>query len=344
MKPDATPDPAAPPEFEETMPWPFRVVSLVTSGYFVLVGLIAGIVWNPLAFGLLLLAAGGAANRWGNYHVRGSAGRLDLQVRIGRLPVWWASIQYSTIQESEVCPAPLIVNPFRTVRFGRPLWMGRAVKLQLTRPPLSTPRPADVVYVGTAKPEELVAFLRTRIAPAQERPAVRAVRMHYAHREFCPICLPFGVGTIALVLLLMLVRSASPFPNELINILLGIGVWAFGTATLCTSYLQVRHDHTDLVVSYGPLPFVRARLPYRQMVSAERDWLDFFRIVWGALPGKPRCFVGRGGEAVRVTLSVRRADLGHSREVVIGTNDAEGLVRFLKARIAGWAADGPDKD
>lgn len=165
-------------------------------------------------------------------------------------------------------------------------------------------------------------------------PPLAAAPRRYEHCEFCPVGVPFWVATAICGLFLLLRQGASGFPNELISILLGIGVWAFGTAALSTSYLQFRDDFTDLLVSYGPLPFAHARLPYRSIESVEESWLDFFRVVWGALPGQPRCFVGRGGDAVRVTLSKRRADLGHSREVVIGTNAAEALLAFLKSRMA----------
>jgi hypothetical protein len=337
MKPDGRTGQAATPEFEEKTPFPFRGLSLAISTCFALIVLIAAIAWNPQALAILLPAAISAANWWGNHHVRGSAEGLDIQVRMGRLPVWSATILYSTIQEFKVCPLPFFSNPLSTVRFGHPMVTSWAVRLQLTRGPMSIPRPADVVYVGTSRPEELVAFLRTKVAQTQEPPPLPPAprRLHYDHRQFCRVCVPFWVGTVGFAVLLLLRLGATGPWAGLINVLIGIGLWAFVTAALCTSYLRIKDDYTNLLVSYGPVPLARARLPYRQIVTVEEDWLDFFRIVWGALPGQPRCFIGRGKRAVRVTLSERRADLGHSREAVIGTNDPEGLIAFLRARIEG---------
>ena len=260
-----------------------------------------------------------------------------LHVRFGPIPLLGTRVPYDQIESAE---------PSRTSWWhgwgvhGWPgawlvfnLWGYGAVTLHLKEPRglLRFRR----YIVGTDEPEKLAAFLRAKVGEAARGSvsAREAALQRYQHREFSPLGVPFWVVTVGLAVLLYLRRDASGFPAELINTLLGIGACAFGAAALSTSYLLISGELTDLLVSYGPLPFVRVRLPYRLMENVEKSWMDFFRVAWGALPGQPRCFIGRGSNAVRVTFSQRHAAPGHISEIFIGTDEPERLEEFLRVRI-----------
>lgn len=95
---------------------------------------------------------------------------------------------------------------------------------------------------------------------------------------------------------------------------------------LCFQRLTVRDEGEWLAIRYGPLPLFFRRIPYASMTAAEAarsDWLDGGGIHY--IPGRGWIYNLWGRDCVKLQLG--------NKKVRIGTNDVEGLLRFVKTRI-----------
>ncbi len=95
---------------------------------------------------------------------------------------------------------------------------------------------------------------------------------------------------------------------------------------LCFQRLTVRDEGEWLAIRYGPLPLFFRRIPYASMTAAEAarsDWLDGAGIHY--IPGRGLIYNLWGRDCVKLQLG--------NKKVRIGTNDVEGLLRFIKTRV-----------
>ncbi len=91
------------------------------------------------------------------------------------------------------------------------------------------------------------------------------------------------------------------------------------------SWLRVHDDGDALRIAFGPIALFRRRVPYASMRGAKSiatDWHHGIGI--HSAPGGGWTWNIRGREAVEVTLERGR--------LLIGTDDPQGLVDFLKKR------------
>ncbi|MCB9899079.1 MAG: hypothetical protein H6825_13820 [Planctomycetes bacterium] len=96
-------------------------------------------------------------------------------------------------------------------------------------------------------------------------------------------------------------------------------------AAFASHRLRVRDDGDALVLSFGPLPFRRKRVPYADIRSVARGrttLLDGFGVHW--LPFRGWTWNIWGFDCVKVETG--------SATLRIGTDDPDGLAAFLRAR------------
>lgn len=92
-------------------------------------------------------------------------------------------------------------------------------------------------------------------------------------------------------------------------------------------YLMVTDEGNQLAVRFGPFPLFRRRIPYEEIVEVERGrttFLEGWGIHWSPWGG----WVWNIWGYECVVLRLKRGKLK------IGTDDDEGLARFVKTRIA----------
>jgi hypothetical protein len=107
--------------------------------------------------------------------------------------------------------------------------------------------------------------------------------------------------------------------------LLGLFVGATAYSFRC---LRVVDEGAALAVRYGTLPAFRKRIRYADIAESEKDRssiIDGWGIHW--VPGRGWTYNLWGYDCVRLTLK-------SGRTVRIGSDDPEGLVRFLESRLA----------
>jgi hypothetical protein len=91
--------------------------------------------------------------------------------------------------------------------------------------------------------------------------------------------------------------------------------------------LRVVDEGAAIALRYGPIPLVRKRFAYSDIIVVERDRssvIDGWGIHW--VPGRGWTYNIWGLDCVRLTLTC-------GRTVRIGTDDPDGLERFLRERI-----------
>ena len=99
--------------------------------------------------------------------------------------------------------------------------------------------------------------------------------------------------------------------------LFAIGGWLFGTLTVSDS-----GDH--LSVAFGPIPVFKTRIPYSEITGAEHSQSTFLA-GWGIHYTRKGWLWNIGGyDCVVIQLK--------QKSILIGTDDAEGLIRFLNAK------------
>jgi hypothetical protein len=129
-------------------------------------------------------------------------------------------------------------------------------------------------------------------------------------------------GVICLLLVIFTLTGASPAPVLL------LGSVVMGLLCLSFAQLTVRGEAESLLVAFGPLSTFQRRVPYADIerVEAERsDILDGFGIHW--LPRRGWIWNLWGMDCVKLHLA-------GDRSLRVGTEDPQGLVAFLEARLA----------
>ena len=103
---------------------------------------------------------------------------------------------------------------------------------------------------------------------------------------------------------------------------------------LSTRSLLMRDEGDCLALRYGPIPLLRQRFSYSQMITAEPDRCRLSDVYgtfnfWGGrhTPGKSWSYglMGLGKDCVKVQMG--------KKTVRIGTDDVDGLVTFLQNKI-----------
>jgi hypothetical protein len=164
------------------------------------------------------------------------------------------------------------------------------------------------------------------------------VQGRYDHRQVFPLAALVGLvglagGAAALVLLLR-----DGFPG--VGTVMGFGWAAFIFAIGFDSaflYVRVVDRGKALSVELGPMGLRQGQVSYSKMASAERASIDELER-WQVRRGGPvRVYGATRGPAVRILLK-KPPGARLPRAVFIGTNDADGLLAFLRRRI-GEAGD-----
>jgi hypothetical protein len=95
---------------------------------------------------------------------------------------------------------------------------------------------------------------------------------------------------------------------------------------LCFATLTVRDEGTRLAVRFGPIPLFGTSVAYSditEVAAARSSFLDGWGVHW--TPGRGWIYNLWGFGCVRIGLG--------RKTVRIGTDDVEGLVRFLNSRL-----------
>lgn len=113
---------------------------------------------------------------------------------------------------------------------------------------------------------------------------------------------------------------------------IGFGVVAFFAFSF--TWLRIFDDGDALVARFGPLPLFGKRIPYADIASAARDrssLVDGWGIHW--VPCRGWTYNLWGFDCVRLTLHNRRT-------LRFGTDDPDGLEKFLRQQCGSAAANG----
>jgi len=144
--------------------------------------------------------------------------------------------------------------------------------------------------------------------------------MRYERRQNAPLHL------ILLVVAVGFLVVAWVLPRQPVVVIPILAVAALTVLVAgCFSHLTIRDEGDCLAVRYGPLPLVRRRIPYAQIVAVETarsDWLDGWGVHW--IPGRGWIYNLWGFDCVKL-------DLG-GKSIRLGTDDPEGLAQFLAER------------
>jgi hypothetical protein len=155
----------------------------------------------------------------------------------------------------------------------------------------------------------------------------------YEHRQLCP--LPFFALVAGLGGAVVAVALTACGDPERISMLVGSGwaVFAFGMCFapvfLC---LRVRDERNALAVEFWPVRLVRAEVPYEAIESVEKTTVSQLHR-WQVRQGRPvRVYGARAGDAVQMNLK-RDPNRRLPKAIIVGTDDADGLLAFLRGRI-----------
>jgi len=121
------------------------------------------------------------------------------------------------------------------------------------------------------------------------------------------------------------VNRSEPPVFELLAVLAGVFFvlsWAFGSLTVCD-------EGARLAVRFGPLPLFRKRIPYAEMTGAEPCRTSFWA-GWGIHQTRRGWLWNIAGREA-VAISTRKGS------TLVGTDDVQGLLTFLKTKIPATA-------
>jgi hypothetical protein len=146
--------------------------------------------------------------------------------------------------------------------------------------------------------------------------------VRYEHTQYGPLHLIL-LGPAAAMLITAVVVPLTPVR---IVLLASGGVMLL----LATSFrrLTVRDEADRLLVAFGPLPLFRKEIPYPEIKAAEPGRTTVFD-GWGIhfVPGRGWTWNLWGCDCVVLHLS-------GGKVLRVGTDDADGLMTFLNARLA----------
>ena len=145
--------------------------------------------------------------------------------------------------------------------------------------------------------------------------------MSYRHTQHGPMYLIVFVMAAVVVVIGRVAQSAQPALN--IFDATGLFIATFG---FCFKTLTVEDAGDHLLVHYGPIPLFWHRVPYATITTVRRGrtkWMDGLGIHF--VLGRGWTYNLWGFDCVEVHRG--------QRVERIGTDDPEGLVRFLQSRI-----------
>jgi hypothetical protein len=144
----------------------------------------------------------------------------------------------------------------------------------------------------------------------------------YDHTQWGPACWLILAPAIVLLPIIALVVGD---PGATLAIILTAAILL--TTAFSFRSLRIVDEGDKLALRYGPLPIFHKRFAYSGISAAERDRssaIDGWGIHW--VPGRGWTYNIWGLDCVRLTLT--------SNHIVrIGTDNPEGLEKFLKERI-----------
>ncbi|MCY2928639.1 MAG: hypothetical protein NTV86_03935 [Planctomycetota bacterium] len=151
--------------------------------------------------------------------------------------------------------------------------------------------------------------------------------MTYDHTQKSPLYLILLLP--AVVVMVSVVVAPAPPP---VFALLMVVEASLIVAAFSFMHLRVRDQGDYLAVRFGPLPIFRRRIPYVQITGAEA-WRSSFLDGWGVhwMAGRGWIYNLWGFDCVVVHLG--------AKTFRIGTDDVDGLVGFLKAKVEGCRHD-----
>ena len=116
-------------------------------------------------------------------------------------------------------------------------------------------------------------------------------------------------------------------------LVLGLVMPVLGTAFAGAFWhMGVRDGGDRVVVWFGPLPLVRAEVPYQRMESVRLTEVKRLER-WQVREGHPaQVYAARRGAAVEIFLK-KEPGQRLRRSVVLGTDDASNLIAFLEAKL-----------
>lgn len=150
--------------------------------------------------------------------------------------------------------------------------------------------------------------------------------MSYRQTQHGPLYLLLLVVAAGVIIFGRVVESAQPALNLFDATGLFIATFAF-----CFKTLTVEDAGDHLLVHYGPIPLFWHRVPYASITAVRRSrskWMDG----WGI-----HFILGRGWTYNLWGFDCVDIERGGRRER-IGTDDPDGLVRFLESRVGPGAA------
>ena len=143
----------------------------------------------------------------------------------------------------------------------------------------------------------------------------------YEHTQWAPICWIILLPALAI---LFVVGALSGDGDVVIQLFL-VGI-ALTVASYSFRSLRVVDEGDVLAVRFGPIPLFRKRIAYADIQAAERDRSSVVD-GWGIhfVPGRGWTYNLWGFDCVRLTLT-------GGRTIHIGTDDQDGLARFLQQK------------
>jgi len=155
----------------------------------------------------------------------------------------------------------------------------------------------------------------------------------YDHKQICALALGvLAVGLACAVLATVLVVSGE---GQDLGMVVGLawGMFVFGALfAIMFLYEHVSDQGDRLRVEFGPLGVVHFSADYGKMESVGRTTVS--RLArWQVRGGRPvRIYAARKGEAVQIELK-KPPEVRLPRALIIGTDDAENLLEFLRGKI-----------
>jgi len=145
----------------------------------------------------------------------------------------------------------------------------------------------------------------------------------YEHTQWAPMCWIMLLPALAILFVVGMLSGDG-------NVVLPLFIAGTLVTAIAFSFrsLRVVDEGDVLAVRFGPLPLFRKRIPYDQVIAAERDQsavIDGWGIHW--VPGRGWTYNLWGFDCVRLTLT-------RGRTLRIGTDDPDGLARFLAKKCA----------
>ena len=144
----------------------------------------------------------------------------------------------------------------------------------------------------------------------------------YEHTRWAPICWIILLPPLAVLLIAAILAG-----GRVVVPLFFVGV-ALTAVAFSFRSLRVVDDGDALAIRFGPIPLFRKRIPYAEIQAAERDRssvVDGWGIHW--VPGRGWTYNLWGFDCVRLTLT-------GGRTIRVGTDDPDGLERFLQQKSA----------